>query len=475
MMPNAKILAEQLASVAKILGYKKVVILFSRDDINRELAFLFEDAAIQQGIELSQNSSFFDKEINFRPLISQFSNKAFDAVFIAAAATPTADMVMQLREMGITKPILGSDTLNQANYIETAGEAAQNSIAPSIFRPNHGNQRSVEFIQHYQEKYRAAPDASAAQGYDSVMLLAAAIDKAGSTIPALLSSTLHYMPPWIGVTGLHAFSPVGDVMGKKYVFNVWQRGQWRQLPAIHVPYLLKRYEKKLPPPQNQASSKEAPFSEVFANRLSNNEEKMHLLDLAQTILKFKRIAVIHEDSDNGRRVSDYNLITQVADRKGFEVSDCMIPFADLSRSQIERELITCYGKLALVADTLYISPFGSLNQALVNKLNRILPLFKSSTLSLDSRHANINPSLLLDKRSDVDPLGLGDMQVYRTLLNGIKVQELAESLYDMPEIAINLKELEKLEISNEALLDLSPDAFLDIGGSAVAGNQEVAP
>ena len=202
---------------------------------------------------------------------------------------------------------------------------------------------------------------------------------------------------------------------------------------------------------------------------------MHLLELAQTILKFKRIAVIHEDSENGRRVSDFNLIQQVGEQKGFEVSDCLIPFSELSRSQIERKLVTCYGKLALSADTQYISPFGSLNQALVNKLNRILPLYKSSSLSLDSRQANINPSLLLDKRSDVDPLGLGDMQVYRGLLNGINVQELAESLFHMPEIAINLQELEKLEISYEALLDLSPDAFLDIGGSIEAANPEAMP
>ena len=202
---------------------------------------------------------------------------------------------------------------------------------------------------------------------------------------------------------------------------------------------------------------------------------MHLLELAQTILKFKRIAVIHEDSENGRRVSDFNLIKQVGERNGFEVADCLIPFAELSRSQIERKLVTCYGKLALSTDTQYISPFGSLNQALVNKLNRILPLFKSSSLSLDSRQANINPSLLLDKRSDVDPLGLGDMQVYRSLLNNIKVQELAESLYDMPEIAINLKELEKSDVPNEALLDLSHDAFLDIGGNVGVANQEPMP
>jgi len=62
MMPSAKIMAEQLVSVANILGYQKIVILYSRDDVNRELAFLFEDFAVQMGIDLVQNSSFLPKK-----------------------------------------------------------------------------------------------------------------------------------------------------------------------------------------------------------------------------------------------------------------------------------------------------------------------------------------------------------------------------------------------------------------------------
>jgi ABC-type branched-subunit amino acid transport system substrate-binding protein len=462
MMPSAKIMTEQLTSVAKILGYKKVVILYSRDDINRELAFLFEDAAIQAKIELVQNSSFFAKDSNHRPLISQFNSKDFDAVFIAAGPEASGEMVAQLREMGIKKTILGTEVLNIPTYVETAGPAAENTIVPIVFRPGKNNPRGEAFIRSYQQRYGMDPDTDAAQGYDSVMLLAAAIQKAGSTIPPLLSSTLHYLPAWIGTTGLHAYHPSGDLRGKKYVFNVWQNGRWHRLPAIHIPYLLGRFEKNLRAESNAHAVKPTLFTKVLAQSLSSDTLKMILLELAQAILNFSQIGIIYENTESGRQASGYNIVKQVADKKGFKLFECLIPFSQLDRKAIERELVTCFGKLSLNADTLYISAYEGIDENLVNNLSRILPLFKAATLSLDGRQDNTNLSLVLEKRSDVDPLGLGEMQVYRSLLNGINVQQLADRLQNMPEIAINLEELQKLGISDRALLQLSPGSFMGI-------------
>lgn len=457
MMPNARVMAEQLVSIAGILGYKNIVILYSRDDLNRELAFLFEDAAIQSGIKLVQNSSFFEKEHNHRPLISQFNSKAFDAIFIAAGPETSGVMVKQLREMGVDKPILGNEELNIPTYVETAGPAAENTIVPVAFRPKH-SATGTKFIRRYQQKYGMNPDIDAAQGYDSIMLLATVIQKAGSTIPPLLSSTLHYLPAWIGVTGLHAYNASGDLRSKKYVFNVWQNGDWHILPAIQVPYLLDRFEKDL----RARTGKPPLFLETLSQRLSPDDLKMTLLELAQAILKFNSIGIIYENTESGRQASGYNILKQVADRRGFKLIECIIPFSKLDRKTIEREVVTCLGKLSISANTQYISSYESIDKNLINQLTRILPLFKCSTVSVEGRQNDTNLTLVLDKRNDVDPLGLGDMQVYRSLLKGINVQQLAERLQNLPEIAINLEDLKKLGIPDDAILLLSPGAFMGV-------------
>ncbi|HHC73515.1 MAG TPA: hypothetical protein ENK78_00380, partial [Thiothrix sp.] len=238
MSPNAQVMADQLSSVAKTLNYQNIIILHARADVYRELAFLFEDAAVSSEINIVKRASFFEKADDYRNIISQFSDKPFDAVFIAAPTNASALMSKQLREMGINQPILGGDALNSNNYYTLAKQAANNTIVPSLYDDLSTNKVVEDFIKQYKRKYKEAPNHVAAQAYDSVMLLANAIEQANSTLPSSLASTLHYMPAWVGATGLHAFSPEGEVQGKKYLFKVWKNGKKETLPSIHIPYLV---------------------------------------------------------------------------------------------------------------------------------------------------------------------------------------------------------------------------------------------
>ncbi|CAA6828337.1 MAG: Extracellular ligand-binding receptor [uncultured Thiotrichaceae bacterium] len=462
MVPSNKIMAEQLAHVAKTLGIQNIVVLYARDELSRELAFLFENAALKQGINLVKRSSFYDKETNYRPTISQFSSETFEAVFIASPAAPAALMATQLREMGIEQPILGNDSLNHLSYKQRAGEAAENTIVPSIYRPDKNSIISQKFLRHYQAKYNTKPDYNAAQGYDSLMLLVAAIEQAGSTLAPLLSSTLHFMPAWVGVTGIHAYDQTGEMQGKKYFFKVVKEGELKDLPAIHVPYLLERFEKGLKDSLIKSSIDRelTDFSKVFTERLHEDDHKTYLLDLAQEILGFKRIGIIYENTVDGRRASDYPLLAALASRKELTIIHCEIPFSILEKTEIEQAIIACYGKLSLEVDAMYIPPYRGIDSKLSQQLNSSLAFFKIPAISLDERNDDPNISLVLGKRSDVDQQSMNSMQVYNNLLNGLKVHEFSEHLQSLPEITPNLSNLQRYGLPDKAILDLSPDGFL---------------
>ena len=508
MIPNAEVMAEQIASVSQYLGYKNVVILYARDDISRELAFLFEDAAVKQGIKLVQNSSFFEKEENYRPLISQFTGKDFDAIFIASPPRAGGEMVKQLREMSVNKPILGNDGFNLATYAKTAGEAAQNTIVPAVYRPNSQNPRDVTFIQGYKNKYQEEPDYNAAQGYDSVMLLATAIEKAGSTVPALLSSTMHYLPAWLGVTGLYAYDERGDLYGKHFIFNAWQRGEFHPLPAIHQPFLLERFEKgltatptnKAPPkaesrtalqttdqkkpeqpkqqtPDVPATPAETPaihqpvesvktnqtdrFSDIFSSPMHPDDHKVRLLELAQAIFQFQRIGLIYEDTESGRLAAGYSIVKQMSEQRGVELVGCDIPFSALTKDEIELELIACYGKLSLNADAVFISNYTGIDQTLIGRLNNGMTFFKVPAIFVGAKPDLSGLDTVLNQRTDVDPQGRGNMVVYRDLLHNIKIHELAARLLGMPEVTINLGSLQYQGFADRPFLNLAPAAFMD--------------
>lgn len=452
MVPDNSVMADQLASVAQTLGYKNIVTLYSRDELSREVAFLFEDIAIKQGISITKSTSFSEKDTNYRPIISQFNSEPFDAVFIASSADAAALMASQLREMGIHKPILGSDSLNKELYTEKASNSARNTIIPSIYHPDQENPISKHFTQTYKKRYEEEPDHNAAQGYDSVMLLATAIERAGSTLPPLLSTTLHYMPAWIGVTGIHAFDEDGELQGKKYFFKVWQKQAWQDLPAIHVPYLLKRF--------TQSQQAETNYPQVFSRRMHDDEHKIHLLDVAQQILGFKRIGLIYEDTEIGRMTASYELLQSLARKKGIDIAECVVPFSQKSRSELKQAMLACYGKLSLSSDALFLPSYRGIDEGLLEKLNSSLTFFKIPAISLDEKNTDPNVSLVLTKRSDVNTQNLQSMQVYSEILNGMKVHEFSAFLKNLPEVTINLTSLQYQGFSDHPILELSPDNYI---------------
>ncbi len=452
MIPGNTTMMEQIASMARTLEYRKIVILYTRDDFSREQAFMAEDAALSENIEVINRKSFFSRSQNYRPVIAEFNNSTFDAIFIAAPPVPAGRMVRQLREMGVDQPILGSDQLNSANYLKIAGGSAENTILPDVFPVKGSNPRRKKFIESYSLKYSVLPDYNAAQGYDSLMLLATAIENAGSTLPSLLSSNLHFMPAWVGITGIHAFTKAGDMLGKKYYFKVWQNGTWHSMPAIDIPYTLERFQAQLP-------SSATNFSKEFAKKMHDDDHKTLSLDLAHEILRFKRIGIIYENTKNGRTIASYDLLQEVAKKKKIEVVECRVPLSILEPEEAIREIISCYGKLSLNVDVLFTHPFHGLDAKIISKLNESLAFFKIPAIALENRNNDQNLSIILEKRSDISLRGMGEMQVYRDLLENLKVHEFATRLKNLPEISVNLQNLQAQGLPDNPILLLSPDHY----------------
>ena len=81
-------------------------------------------------------------------------------------------------------PMIGSWTLSMANFIDNAGKNGNGARMPQTFIQDGDTPKRKAFIAAYQKAYkieRIPSPVSAAQGYDSLYLLAAAIRQAGTT------------------------------------------------------------------------------------------------------------------------------------------------------------------------------------------------------------------------------------------------------------------------------------------------------
>jgi branched-chain amino acid transport system substrate-binding protein len=87
-------------------------------------------------------------------------------------------------KLGWKVPMMGSWTLSMGNFIDNAGKNADGAIMPQTFIQEGNTPKRKSFIAAYQKAYkvdRIPSPVSAAQGYDSIYLLAAAIAQAKST------------------------------------------------------------------------------------------------------------------------------------------------------------------------------------------------------------------------------------------------------------------------------------------------------
>jgi branched-chain amino acid transport system substrate-binding protein len=91
-----------------------------------------------------------------------------------------------MTKLGWKVPMIGSWTLSMANYIDNAGPGGEGARMPQTFIQEPNTPKRKAFIEAYLKEFKPSNNridspVSAAQGYDSVYLLAAAMKQANST------------------------------------------------------------------------------------------------------------------------------------------------------------------------------------------------------------------------------------------------------------------------------------------------------
>jgi branched-chain amino acid transport system substrate-binding protein len=105
-----------------------------------------------------------------------------EAIFVPGYYTEVGLIVLQARQLGIDIPIFGGDGWEAQELIQIAGDALKNTFYSTHFSPLKESPEVQKFVKDYQAKFNGeTPDAMAALGYDSALVLADAIKRAGTT------------------------------------------------------------------------------------------------------------------------------------------------------------------------------------------------------------------------------------------------------------------------------------------------------
>jgi branched-chain amino acid transport system substrate-binding protein len=463
MVPDAQTMAGQIASAAELLGHKYIVLLYAQGDDSRELAFQLEAAASERDMVFVHRHSFSARETDYRALIAQFSNKPFDMVFLSAKPLPAARMARQLREMGVKVPVMGTEALNAAAFVREARTDGDNVIVPTVYQAWADTEVNRQFRTEYRALFGDWPDQAAAQGYDSLRLLADAIEQAGTALPTRVSSALHFMPYWTGVTGAHAFDSRGDVLRKKYFFQVLRGGEWHFLPALHLPYFLQRFDLLAQDGSNRQGRRPM-FAEQFSKNLLPDDLRNLQLDFLHEILHFRRLGVIYGEEKPGTMPENVARMEALGKQRGFEVIACGAALSGTDQRQTEKRLLECYGKLSVDVDALNVTGLDGLDKDALVRLQRPLKDYKIPLLALlGDAVVDEGTAIRVGRVGDKQNLGADDyLKLFSGILHGNKLYELAERLENLPVLEVDLKALNDYGLLRSGLLlGLAPELHLD--------------
>lgn len=184
-------------------GFKKVAILadstnygqLGRDDLVKELK--------ERGIEPVAVEKFNIKDVDMTPQLLRAKDAGAEAILTYGVGPELAQIANGMVKLGWKVPMVGSWTLSMPNFIESAGAAGEGTRMPQTFIIDDAKGKAKQFIDDFTAATgsdRIAGPVWAAQGYDTVLLVAAAIEQAGSTEgPAIRDALENLQKPVEGV------------------------------------------------------------------------------------------------------------------------------------------------------------------------------------------------------------------------------------------------------------------------------------
>ena len=106
------------------------------------------------------------------------------AILIWGIGPELAAVSNGMAKIGMKVPLIGGWTLSMSNYIDNAGKNGNGTLMPQTFIEEPITPKAKAFIDGYHKTFkvgRIPSPVAAAQGYDAVYLMAAAVKQAGST------------------------------------------------------------------------------------------------------------------------------------------------------------------------------------------------------------------------------------------------------------------------------------------------------
>jgi branched-chain amino acid transport system substrate-binding protein len=199
-------------AAVKHFGLKKVAIIYGNDDAFTKAGYdAFKVALADQKVPVTTTETYAKGDVDFKAQLTKIKATNPDAIVCSCLAEEAGNIILQTRSLGMKQPFIGGNGFNSPKLFDIAKDAADGTIMGSPWSSENTAPANKAFIAAYQAKFKADPDQFAAQAYDALNIMSAALKnvKLSGNLEKDRQALQQALPKvkWDGATGPFAFRP----------------------------------------------------------------------------------------------------------------------------------------------------------------------------------------------------------------------------------------------------------------------------
>ncbi|MGN0156706.1 MAG: ABC transporter substrate-binding protein [Lachnospiraceae bacterium] len=191
----------------------KVAVIFDSSDVySSGIKDTFVAEAPNQGIEVVAEGSFTaDNKTDFTTQLLQAKDAGAELVFLPIYYQEATLILSQANSMGYAPLFFGCDGLDGILAVENFDKSlAEGVMLLTPFAADSADEATQAFVAKYQEKYGEIPNQFAADAYDAIYAIKAAIEQSGATADMSVSDLCEALKK--GITEIELNGLTGEGM-----------------------------------------------------------------------------------------------------------------------------------------------------------------------------------------------------------------------------------------------------------------------
>ncbi|MDD5711139.1 MAG: ABC transporter substrate-binding protein [Smithellaceae bacterium] len=232
---NDNLAVQRIYEYLKTQGIKRVALLTVSDSFGSSGREQLKGLAKSYGVDIAADETYGPKDTDMTAQLTKIRGSEAKAIICWGTNPGPAIVARNVKQLGITLPLIMSHGVSSKKFIELAGDASAGIIIPSGHvivadqLPGSDPQKKalMSYVKEYQARYKAEGDHFGGHAWDAMTLVKMALER-GAATPAAIRAQLEKTRNYNGIGGIFNFSPTDHAGLTKdaFVMVTIKNGDW---------------------------------------------------------------------------------------------------------------------------------------------------------------------------------------------------------------------------------------------------------